>query len=91
VKDASIEVDHVTDVTVVVQDAAGHELRDVVVTLSATGGGNSIEPASATSEKKGEAKFKFRSSEAGTKTITAVAGGVVLADHPTITVRSNGD
>jgi Bacterial Ig-like domain (group 1)/Bacterial Ig-like domain (group 3) len=87
VKDASIEVDHDTDVKVVVRDATGRKLEGIEVTLSATGGGNSIEPASVTTDRRGEAKFKFRSTEAGTKMLTAVAGGVELADHPIITVR----
>jgi hypothetical protein len=87
VKDASIEVNHDTDVKVVVRDANGVKLKGVAVTLSATGDGVSITPTSATTGKEGDATFKFRSSLPGTSSITAVAAGVVLADHPTITVR----
>ena len=87
VQDASIEVNHDTDVKVVVRDANGVKIEGIVVTLSATGDGVSITPTSATTGKEGDAKFKFRSSQPGTSTITAVAAGVELADHPTIAVR----
>jgi adhesin/invasin len=87
VKDASIEVNHDTDVKIVVRDANGVKLKGIAVTLSASGDGVSITPTSATTGKEGNATFKFRSSQPGTSTITAVAAGVELADHPTITVR----
>jgi len=86
VKDASIAINHRTDVTVVVRDDGGKTLEHITVTLAASGDGNSIDPASATTDRKGEAKFHFQSSAAGTKTVTAVAGGVTLAQQPTITV-----
>jgi Big-like domain-containing protein len=86
VKDASIAINHRTDVTVVVRDAGGKTLEHITVTLAASGDGNAIDPASATTDKKGEANFHFQSSAAGTKTLTAVAGGVTLAQRPTITV-----
>jgi hypothetical protein len=86
VKDATLGLGQRTDVVVIVRDAAGSELENVTVTLSATGGGNLIDPASAVTRKKGEAKFQFSSSEAGTKTLTAVAGGVTIAQQPTIAV-----
>jgi len=87
VKDASIEVNHDTEVKVVVRDANGVKLKGITVTLSATGDGVSVTPTSAITDKEGNATFKFRSSQPGTSTITAVAAGVELADHPTITVQ----
>ena len=69
-----------------VRDGSGSELENVTVTLSATGGGNLIDPASAVTGKKGQAKFQFSSSEAGTKTLTAVADGVTISQQPTIAV-----
>ena len=86
VERASIELGRGTDVVVTVRDAAGSDMENVAVTLSATGSGNVIDPASATTGKKGEARFQFSSTEAGTKTLTAVAGGVPIAQQPTIVV-----
>jgi hypothetical protein len=86
VRDASVTINHRTDVTVVVRDDGAHALDHITVTLAASGDGNSIDPASATSDKKGEAKFHFQSSVAGAKMLTAVAGGVTLVQQPTITV-----
>ncbi|HKT60757.1 MAG TPA: Ig-like domain repeat protein [Gemmatimonadales bacterium] len=86
VKDATIGLNHHTDVTVTVRDAGGQPLEHVSVTLTATGDGNSIDPASATTDKNGKVKFHFQSSVAGSKTLTAVAGGVTLSQQPTITV-----
>jgi len=86
VKDATLRLNHHTDVTVVVRDEGGNPLNHITVTLAASGEGNSIDPASATTDGKGEAKFRFQSSAAGSKTLTAVAGGVTLTQQPTITV-----
>jgi hypothetical protein len=86
VKEASVRLNHHTDVTVVVRDAGGRALDHITVTLTASGDGNSVDPASATTDRKGEVKFQFQSSVAGSKILTAVAGGVTLAQQPTITV-----
>jgi len=86
VADASLGVGQRTDVTVTVRDAAGSRLAGVSVTLTASGSGNTIDPGSATTGGDGTAKFGFSSSEAGTKTLTAVAAGVTLAQQPTVTV-----
>ncbi|MGH3378228.1 MAG: Ig-like domain repeat protein [Actinoallomurus sp.] len=87
VKDASVALNRGTRVTVVVRDADGKKLDHITVALSASGDGNAIDPATATTNGKGEAKFDFRSSVAGTKTITATAAGVTLAEQPTVTVQ----
>jgi hypothetical protein len=87
VKDASIRLNGSTDVVVTVRDANGAKLENVTVTLSASGPGSTIDPASRTTEKNGEAKFTFRSSEAGISTIIAVAGGVTLAQQPSVSVE----
>jgi hypothetical protein len=86
VKDATVGLTRRTDVTVTVRDAAGAALDRVAVVLSATGTGNLISPASATTDKKGHAKFAFSSADAGAKTLTAVAAGVTIAQQPVITV-----
>ncbi len=86
VKDATIRLDGSTEVTVTVRDAGGAELDNVTVTLSASGSGNTVTPASETTNNNGTAKFTFGSSEAGVKTLTAVAGGVTLAEQPAVTV-----
>jgi len=86
VADASLGVGQRTDVTVTVRDAAGARLQGVSVTLAASGSGNTIDPGSASSGGDGTAKFGFSSTEAGTKTLTAMAAGVTLAQQPTVTV-----
>jgi hypothetical protein len=86
VKDATIALGKSTDVTIVVRDAAGNALEGIPVTVTASGANNTITPASATTKAKGDAGFKFSSTEAGTKTLTVVAGGVTLATQPSVTV-----
>jgi hypothetical protein len=86
VKDATLELGRGTQVIVTVRDASGAELENVSVTLSATGTGNQVSPSSATTDKKGEARFDFSSTDAGARTLTAVADGVTLAQQPTVTV-----
>jgi hypothetical protein len=73
-------------VRVVVKDANGDRLNGVTVTPSATGGGNQFAPASAVTGSDGEAAFAFSSTEAGDKTITINAGGVILEETEVITV-----
>lgn len=90
VKDQRIDVDKRTRVTVTVRDASGSPLERVAVTLSATGSGNRISPETATTGRGGEAHFDFQSSEPGSKTLTAVAGGVALEQQATVTVGPGG-
>ena len=86
VRDATLGLGQRTDVVVTVRDAAGRELENVTVALSATGSGNVITPVTDVTDKKGKAEFDFSSTEAGTRTLTAVAGGVTIAQQPTVTV-----
>ncbi|MEP6688147.1 MAG: Ig-like domain-containing protein [Gemmatimonadales bacterium] len=86
VADASIALGARTDVTVTVRDASGAALADIVVTLAASGAGNTIDPAQRTSDRNGVARFTFSASEAGTQTLTAQAGGVTIAQQPTVAV-----
>jgi hypothetical protein len=86
VEHETVETDHRSRVTVFVRDAAGARLEHVNVLLTASGSGNDISPTSRTTDREGQAKFDFQSSDPGIKTLTAVAGGVTLVDHPTITV-----
>jgi hypothetical protein len=88
VADATLAAGQRTDVTVAVRDGGGAPLAGVGVTLSASGTGNTIDPGSATTGPDGTARFGFSSTDAGSKTLTAVAGGVTLAQQPTVTVAS---
>ena len=74
-------------IRVEVRDAGGTALEAVAVQVSASGSGNSISPASAATNSSGVAEFELTSTAAGTKRITAVAGGVTLDDQPTVTVN----
>ena len=86
VQDGTVGLGRGTGVVVTVRDAAGATLANVSVTLTATGAGNAIDPAGATTGGNGQARFDFSSTEAGTKTVTAVAGGVTIAQQPQIVV-----
>jgi Big-like domain-containing protein len=73
-------------ITVRVRDASGTAIRGVLVTVTGSGNGTVVDPASDTSDDNGVATFAFGSTVAEVKTITAVAGGVTLDQKPTITV-----
>ena len=75
---ASIQVaSGVSSIRVTVRDAAGAPVPGAVVTLSATGGGNTlIQPAGPTGAD-GVASGTLRSSVAGTKDVTAIVNGTV--------------
>ena len=76
-----------TVVTVTARDAFGNPVPGAAVELSADGGGNTIVQPPATGPD-GTAAGSFRSSDAGTRTISAVVGGVDLEQQATITVES---
>jgi len=74
-------------ITVRVRDASGLPVRGVSVTVTGSpASGNTVDPATDTSDDNGVATFTFGSTVAEVKTITAVAGGVTLDQRPTITV-----
>ncbi len=75
-----------SQITVRVRDANNLPVRGVSVTVSGSGTGNTVDPATDTSDDNGVATFQFGSTVAEVKTITAVAGGVTLDQKPTITV-----
>jgi Big-like domain-containing protein/PKD domain-containing protein len=89
VSDGSITAGSETStITVRVRDANGTGVSGVSVSVSSSGSGNQIDPGSATSDDNGVATFTFSSTVGGEdKTITAVAGGVTLDQHPTISVK----
>jgi hypothetical protein len=73
-------------ITVRVRDASNNPVRGVPVTISGSGTGNTVDPATDTSDDNGVATFAFSSSVAEVKIITAVAAGVTLDQKPTVTV-----
>ena len=87
VRDAEIGLGGHTEVTVTVVDASGAALEKVAVTLAASGTGSTIAPTSANTDGNGQVKFDFSAATAGVRTLTAVAGGVTLAQQPTVTVE----
>jgi hypothetical protein len=87
VKSSTIDLGQSTDVTVTVRDGASRPIPGETVTLTASGGGTSITPGSATTDNKGEARFSFSASEAGAKQLQAAVGSLVIDQQPTITVN----
>jgi hypothetical protein len=65
-------------VTVTVRDANSNVVSGVNVTLSATGGGTTFTPSSGSTNGSGVLTSALTSTASGTKTITAVAGGVTI-------------
>jgi hypothetical protein len=72
-------------ITVTVRDAFGNAVSGVLVTLSATGTGNTLTP-SGTTDGSGQMTGTLSSTVAETKTITAKLGSVAIASQPTVTV-----
>jgi hypothetical protein len=73
-------------IIVTVRDVSGQPVASTTVTLSSSGTGNSLSPASATTDESGVATFSFSSTVAEDKTITATADGVTLDDTEVISV-----
>ena len=65
-------------ITVTLRNSAGTPADGIAVSLSATGAGNSITPAQATTGASGVATFTFSSTVAEAKSISASAAGVTL-------------
>lgn len=65
-------------VTVTVRDDSGTPIAGVAVTLQATGTGNTITPASVTTDGSGIATFTFSSTDVEKKTLTASVGSISI-------------
>ncbi|MGH7614950.1 MAG: beta strand repeat-containing protein [Gemmatimonadales bacterium] len=76
-----------SDITVTVRDGSNNPMSGVTVTLSATGSGNTITQPSPT-DVNGLTTGTLASTGAGSKTVTAVAGGVTLNQQPVVTVNA---
>ena len=80
--------DVTSTITVTVLDENGAPVPGSTVTLSASGTGNSITPASVVSNASGVATFAFSSTVAETKTLTATADGTTITQTATVTVTA---
>jgi adhesin/invasin len=80
--------DFTSTVTVTVLDDNGLPVSGSTVTLTSSGTGNAITPASAVSDASGVATFTFSSTVAETKTLTATAGGTTITQTATVTVTA---
>ena len=73
-------------VTVTVKDASGNPIPSVLVEPASTGNG-AFNPASAATNASGIAVFTYTNTDAGVKTLSAVANGVLLDAQPQVTVE----
>jgi hypothetical protein len=73
-------------ITVRVRDASDHPIANVPVTISSTGTGNQINPATDNTDADGIASFSFSSNVGEDKIISATAGGVAISETKTIKV-----
>jgi hypothetical protein len=69
-------------VLVTLRDVNGNPIPDLTVTLSATGSGNTISPASVTISGSGTAAFTFSSTQVGERELSASAGSAVIGPAP---------
>jgi Big-like domain-containing protein/invasin-like protein len=75
-------------ITVTVQDGLGNPLSGITVTLSSSVVGDVITQPSGTTDVNGVTSGSVAATSAGTRTITAVAGGITLTQKPTLTVTA---
>ncbi|PYP61567.1 MAG: hypothetical protein DMD37_13155, partial [Gemmatimonadetes bacterium] len=74
-------------VTVTARDASGNLISGASVSLTATGGtGNTLTPATGTTNASGVFTATFTSTSTGTKTISATAGGVAITQTASVAV-----
>jgi hypothetical protein len=78
-----------SSITVTAKDANGNVVSGVNVTLSATGNGNTVTQPAGPTDGNGVATGALASTVAGSKTVTAVAGGVTLTQQPVVTVTAS--
>lgn len=71
------------EVSVAVKDSAGNPMMGVTVTFTATGSANTFNPSTASSGANGVATASLTSTRPEAKTVSAVAGGVALAQTQT--------
>ncbi|MGE5759742.1 MAG: Ig-like domain-containing protein, partial [Gemmatimonadota bacterium] len=75
-------------VTVTARDAFGNLVPGVTVSLAATGSGNTITPPPGPTDAAGVAKGTLSSTVAGTKTVSATAGGVSVSQTASVVVAA---
>jgi len=73
-------------ITVTVKDGGGHPIAGALVTLSASGSGNTLIQPSAPTDAKGVATGGLSSTVAETKTVAATANGIALTKTAVVTV-----
>lgn len=78
-------------VTVTVRDAGSSLLAGIAVTLNASGGANSVVPATATTDGSGRAVFSFSSTRAEAKNLTAAAGSASIGPVGITVTPAAGD
>lgn len=78
------------EVLIMAMDDSNNPVADATVTLNVSGSGNTVIPPSIVTNAEGQAIFALSSNEAGTKTIIATAGGVVLSTQPAVTFTTGG-
>jgi Big-like domain-containing protein/invasin-like protein len=75
-------------ITITVVDGLGNPLSGVAVTLSSSVVGDVITQPAATTDGSGVTSGSVAATSAGSRTITAVAGGITLTQKPTLTVTA---
>jgi invasin-like protein/Big-like domain-containing protein len=75
-------------ITVTVQDGLGNPLSGVTVTLSSSAVGDVVTQPSTTTDGSGVTAGSVSATSAGSRTITAVAGGVTLNQKPSLAVSA---
>ncbi len=76
-------------ITVTVKDGLGNPLNGVAVTLSSSVGGDVVTQPAAATDANGATSGSVSATSAGSRTITAVAGGITLGQKPTLTVTAS--
>ncbi|PYP07464.1 MAG: hypothetical protein DMD59_14705, partial [Gemmatimonadetes bacterium] len=77
-------------ITVTARDASGNPVSGVNVVLSATGSGNTLTQPAGPTNASGVATGMLSSTVAGTKTVSATAGGVAITQTAAVTVTAGG-
>lgn len=77
-------------ITVTVKDGLGNPLSGITVTLSSSVVGDAVTQPSGTTDGSGVASGSVGATSAGSRTITATAGGITLNQKPSLTVTAAG-